>query len=67
MEIDHTISNITSTTGNGVIIGQLSGTVRNLYAEHISKTNTGTHNGLIGYTASINLQLLKMFMFQILS
>ena len=49
---NHTISNITSTTGHGVIIGQLSGTVRNLYAENISKTNTGTHNGLIGYTSN---------------
>lgn len=48
----HTISNITSTTGHGVIISQLTGTVRNLNAEHISKTNTGTYNGLIGYTVS---------------
>lgn len=49
---NHTISNITSTSGNGVIITTLSGTVRNLYAEHISKTNTGTHNGLIANTVS---------------
>ena len=48
----HTISNITSTTGHGVIIAILSGTVRNLYAEHISKTNTNSYNGLIGYTTS---------------
>ncbi len=47
---NHTISNITSTSGNGVIISQLAGTVRNLYVEHISKTNSTNHSGLIGMT-----------------
>lgn len=48
----HTISNITSTTGNGVIIATLSGTVRNLFVEHISKTNTNSYNALIANTVS---------------
>ena len=44
---NHIISNITLTSGNGVIIATLGGTVKNLYAEHISKTNTNSYNGLI--------------------
>ena len=49
---NHTISNITSTSRSGIIIMTLSGTVRNLYAEHISKTNTNAYNGLIANTVS---------------
>ena len=56
---NHTISNITSTSGNGVIISQLAGTVRNLYVEHISKTNSNNYNGLVGRAStsgSVNIE-----------
>ena len=49
---NHTISNITSTKGNGIITSMLKGTVKNLYVKDVEKTNTGTHNGLFGYTTT---------------
>lgn len=46
----HTIRNIESSKGNGILIQTLEGgTLKNLYIENVKKTNKENSSGLIGY------------------
>ncbi len=58
---NHTISNLTTTTRNGIIISQLRGTVKNLYVKHAFKTEVHDldNDGLIGYTTQSNPAVIE--------
>lgn len=44
---NYTIKNINSTSGNGILINNLSGTLKNIFIEKVSKSNIPTYSGLV--------------------